>query len=173
MRSIAAEAGVDAALISYFFGSKRGLFAAVMALEANPAQVLAEALRGDLDTLPERLLTALLATWDDAQGAVPMRLMFITAATEPGVLRLLREVIELEMIGRLADRLGGPDARARAGAATVLTVGVIFQRHILGLEPVASMPADELIARLAPLLRAALRIPPRRTPRGVRRVPQR
>jgi AcrR family transcriptional regulator len=36
MRAIAAEAGVDAALISYYFGSKKGLFGAALALSANP-----------------------------------------------------------------------------------------------------------------------------------------
>ena len=35
LRSIAAEAGVDVALISYFYGSKRGLFAAVLALPGH------------------------------------------------------------------------------------------------------------------------------------------
>ncbi|MCX4744276.1 TetR family transcriptional regulator [Kitasatospora sp. NBC_01287] len=47
LRSIAAEAGVDLALISYFFGSEKGLFGAVLALAANPAEVLAQALTGD------------------------------------------------------------------------------------------------------------------------------
>jgi len=59
MRSIAADAEVDTALGSYYFGSKQGVFGAAMALTANPAQVLAAALPGDLAGLPERVLRAL------------------------------------------------------------------------------------------------------------------
>lgn len=157
LRSVAAEAGVDVALISYFFGSKRGLFAAVMALSVNPADVLAAALPGELETLPERLLSQLIATWDDAQGAAPMRAMITAAVNDPGVARLLREAVEGEMVARLAQRIGGPDATARASLAAVQTVGLIFARYILRVEPLASMPADELLARLTPAMRATLR----------------
>jgi len=160
MRAIATEAGVDVALIGYFFGSKRGLFGATMALEANPALVLAEALPGDLNTLPERILRALIATWDDPQRSAPMRVLIAGAVADPGVARLLREVVEAEMIARIAERLGGPDATARAAVAVVQAMGLIFDRYLLRAEPLASMPADELVARMAPAMRAALR--PRR-----------
>jgi AcrR family transcriptional regulator len=160
MRSVAAEAGVDAALISYFFGSKRGLFAAVMALSVNPADVLAHALPGDLNTMPERLIHALLTVWDDAERSAPMRAMIAGAAGDADVARLLREVVEGEMVGRLAERIRGADATTRAAVASVCLVGLIFDRYILMLEPIASMRSDELVTRLAPVLRAALR--PRR-----------
>lgn len=160
MRSIAAEAGVDVALISYFFGSKRGLFGATMALEANPALVLADALPGDLNALPERILRALITTWDEPRRSAPMRVMISGAVADAGVARLLREVIEAEMIARIAERIGGPDATARAALATVQAIGLIFERYLLRAEPLATMSSDELIARMAPAMRAALR-PPR------------
>jgi AcrR family transcriptional regulator len=160
LRSIAAEAGVDVALISYFFGSKRGLFGATMALQANPALLLADALPGDLNALPERILRALITTWDNPQRSAPMRVMISGAVADPGVARLLREVIEAEMIARIAERIGGPDATARAALATVQAIGLIFERYLLRAEPLATMPSDELIARMAPAMRAALR-PPR------------
>ncbi len=157
LRSIADEAGVDAALISYFFGSKRGLFGAVMALSANPAEILTDALAGDVNTLPERLLRALLAAWDDRRRSAPLRVMIAGAVGDEDVARLVREVVQGEMVSSLAGRIGGPDATYRAAVASVVLVGLIFDRYILRLEPVASMPSDELAARLAPVLRAALR----------------
>jgi AcrR family transcriptional regulator len=169
MRSIATEAGVDAALISYFFGSKRGLFAAVMALDANPADVLARALPGELNSLPERVLHALLSTWDDPERSASMRALITAASGDAGVARVLREVVQTEMAGRIAERIGGPDASRRAALSTVVFVGLIFDRYVLRLEPIASMHPDELVARLAPVLRAALRPPlppqPARSPR--------
>ncbi|XRQ05036.1 TetR family transcriptional regulator [Actinomadura welshii] len=167
MRSIAAEAGVDAALISYFFGSKKGLFGAVLGLVANPPEVLAEALPGDPGTLPERILRALLTAWDDPEGGRPLVLMVRAAAQEPEVGRLLQEIVQNELIGRIADHLAGvlprpAEARARAGVFGAQLSGVIFTRYLLDVEPVASMPRDELVARLAPGLRAVLYGPPRR-----------
>lgn len=44
LRSVG-EADVDLALISYYFGSKKGLFGAALALGANPAELLARVVR--------------------------------------------------------------------------------------------------------------------------------
>jgi hypothetical protein len=61
----------------------------------------------------------------------------------------------------IADYLGGPDATARAGIAASQIAGLIFMRHVLRAEPLASMPAAEVVANAAPGLRAALFSPRR------------
>ncbi|TDD78003.1 TetR/AcrR family transcriptional regulator [Actinomadura darangshiensis] len=166
MRSIAAEAGVDAALISYFFGSKKGLFGAVLGLVANPPEVLAGALPGDPATLPERVLHALLTAWDDPERGAPLLFMVRTAVQDPELTRLVRDLLEREIIGRIAEHVGGADARGRASAFGVQLAGLIFARYLFAVEPIASMAPDELIPRLAPGLRAALyRAPHRPRPR--------
>ncbi len=156
LRSIAAEAGVDVALVSYFFGSKKGLFGAALALPANPPEVLLQALPGDPATLPERVLTALLHVWDDPEQGGPLRVMVLAAVQDPELSRLLKEVLEREMIDRIAEHVGGPDARFRAGAFATQLAGVVFARYVLRLEPVATMTVDELTRHLGPGLRAAL-----------------
>jgi AcrR family transcriptional regulator len=158
MRSIAAEAGVDAALISYFFGSKRGLFAASMALTANPTDVLLKALAGDHATLPERLVRALVETWDDPAHGGRLRAMVGAAVADHESGRLLQEVIDREMIDRIAEHLGGANAPFRAAAVIVQLSGIVFARYVLALAPVATMSVDELVHYLAPGLRAVLRL---------------
>jgi AcrR family transcriptional regulator len=165
MRAIAEQAGVDAALISYHFGSKRGLFGAAMQLPANPPEILAAVLPGPLETLPERLLRAVLAAWDDPARSAALRTFARAALFDPDVARLFREMAEREMIGRIAERLGSADASRRAAMAASQIAGVIFLRYVLGIEPLASMPADELVTRTAPALRVALAGPPRRPAR--------
>ncbi|WP_433890898.1 TetR family transcriptional regulator [Streptomyces sp. CA-111067] len=169
MRSLAAEAGVDAALISYRFGSKRGLFAACMELSTNPADLLAEALSGPAEGLPERMIANIIRVWDDPEAGAALRALAEAAVSEPDVSRLFREMAEREMIGRIADRLSGPDAPKRAALAASQLIGLVFIRYVLRLEPLASMPPDELTTRTAPSLRTALTTPrppaPARMPR--------
>ncbi|MEO9220529.1 MAG: TetR family transcriptional regulator, partial [Mycobacteriaceae bacterium] len=75
LRSIATAAGVDVALLSYYFGSKKGLFGASLGLLANPPEILAAALPGDPADRPERVLRALLATWDDPVRGAQLRVL--------------------------------------------------------------------------------------------------
>jgi AcrR family transcriptional regulator len=162
MRSIADEAGVDSALISYHFGSKSGLFGAGMQLPANPPEILAGALAGPLNSLPERLVRTVVSIWDDPARGGAMRAFAQAAIREPEVARLFREMAEREMITRIADRLGGADANRRAAMAVSQMAGMIFLRYVLRIEPLASMPVDELAARAAPAMRAALAGPAKR-----------
>jgi AcrR family transcriptional regulator len=54
LRAIAAEAGVDAALVAHFFGSKQQLYVTVVELPVDPAQVAALVMAGDPDAVGER-----------------------------------------------------------------------------------------------------------------------
>ncbi|CUU57148.1 DNA-binding transcriptional regulator, AcrR family [Parafrankia irregularis] len=159
LRAIAAEAGVDVALISYFFGSKKGLFGAALGLVANPPELLSSALQGDRATMPERVLRTIVTTWDEPDLGGQLEVMAVALMQEPEFARLFREVLEREIIGRVAEYLGGADAPQRAAAFSAQVAGIIFSRYILRLEPIASMPADELVRYLSPGLRAVLRSP--------------
>jgi AcrR family transcriptional regulator len=159
MRSIAADAGVDAALVSYFFGSKQALFGAAMQLEANPAELIDAALEGDVAGLPERLLRALLGVWDDPVRGAPLRALISGIGQEPAIARMMRELLEREMVAKIAQRIGGADAQLRAGLVATQLGGVVFTRYLLKLEPVASATADELVELLAPALSRVLRAP--------------
>lgn len=162
MRGVAEEAGVDSALISYHFGSKRGLFGAAMALAANPAEILVRELDGPLESLPERLVRAVLSAWDGPASSGSLRTFLEAALREPEVARAFREMMEREMLPRIADRLGGADARHRASLAMSQIAGLVVARYIIGVEPLASMSVDEVAQRVSPALRAALAGRPRR-----------
>jgi AcrR family transcriptional regulator len=156
MRAIAADAGVDVALVSYYFGSKQGLFAAAMALPVNPADAFQTELDGDLETLAERVLRTMLTIWDDPILGTPLRTIAVTAAGDPDLNRLVREAVGREINARLSERLGEPDGAQRAAAFTTQMAGVVFARYVLRIEPIASMTIDDVVRRLAPSLQLAI-----------------
>lgn len=157
MRQVAADAGVDLALVSYYFGSKKGLFSAAVTDSANPADVIARAVRGDLATLPQRALHDLLVLWDDPVTGAPLKAMFGSVGQDPDLAGLVREMLERELIALLAARLGGIDGERRAAAFCTQIAGIVVTRYILHLEPVASLPADEIIRIFGPALQTVLR----------------
>lgn len=171
LRAVAADAGVDAALVSYYFGSKKGLLGAALDLTVNPPEVLREVISGDLANLPERVVRALVSGWDDPVKGQPLRILITGAMHDPERVRLLREVIQGEMVHQLADRFGGRDATSRAAAFGAQLAGVIVARYLLAIEPLASMTVDEVVSFTAPGLQAAMRGPAGATTRTATRPP--
>jgi AcrR family transcriptional regulator len=151
VRAVAAAPGVDAALIGYHFGSKQGLFAQALDLSCVAPGTLDVALTGDRPGLADRLLTAVLTLWD-ANAPATNRL----AAHDADTMRALRDYLERELIPRLAEFLGGPDATARAAAAVTILAGVIFTRYLNPIRPLSTQAAAETRRRLVAPLRVAL-----------------
>ena len=156
MRAIAADAGVDVALVSYYFDSKQGVFGAALALPVNPLDLIIEVLAAPDDQVVPQLLRTFLTVWDDPMSGRPLQAIAIAAAGDGNLSRLVREVIEREIQARVAERIGGPDAAERAGAFVLNMAGLIFARYVFRFEPIASMPIDAVVARLAPVLDVAL-----------------
>ncbi|MGW1068841.1 TetR/AcrR family transcriptional regulator [Streptomyces aureus] len=168
LRSVAAEAGCDLALISYYFGSKKGLFGAALALGANPAELLARVVeQGDLATVPERVVRQVLAVWDDPVTGPPLIAMLKSAVDDEALGALVKEAVEREIVDRIAGLVPGRDAGHRAAAFTAVVAGLITTRYLLRLEPVVSMSSDDVVRSLGPQLRLAL-IGPARPVRRVR-----
>ncbi|MFE9256821.1 TetR family transcriptional regulator [Streptomyces sp. NPDC006879] len=162
LRSVAAEAGVDLALISYFFGSKKGLFGAALALTVNPAEVVVTVLEGDPASFPQRALRVMISVWDDPESGPALLAMMRNATQDDTFAALVKEVLEREIVERIAAHLRGANARRRAAAFTAQMAGLITTRYLLRLEPVASMSPDEIVRHFAPPMRVALQDPPPR-----------
>ncbi|MGV9706036.1 TetR/AcrR family transcriptional regulator [Streptomyces sp. NPDC003483] len=156
MRAIGAAADVDQALISYYFGSKQGLFGSAMSLGTTPGQILERALRGTPEHLPHAILETLIAAWDDPGTGVPLTRLVTHAQTDPGFQRTLGEYVQRELTGRLASHIGGEYAAERAVNALTVTLGLITSRYLLKLRPLTTMEPRRLVHLLAPSLAAAL-----------------
>ena len=157
VRAIAAAAGVDSALISYHFGSKQGLFGQSLNLLCVESTALDQALRGDQAGLADRLLAAVTTLWD-ATAPAENRI----ALQDDDTMRAFRGYLESELLHRIAEFLGGPDATDRATAAVGVIGGLIFTRYLNPIRPIAALSPAEVRRVFGPALRAALHARTRR-----------
>jgi AcrR family transcriptional regulator len=159
IRAIAAEAGVDAALVVHFFGSKQQLFLSVVKLPFEPAAVLPGLLAGDRATVGERLARFLVTVLEDPDGRGRLTGIVRAAASEPAAARMLRELITGRIVTPLADSLGVEDARLRANLVGSQVVGLVMARYVVGVEPLASLAPDVLVHAVAPTFQRYLTEP--------------
>ncbi|OZF45692.1 TetR family transcriptional regulator [Rhodococcus sp. 14-2470-1b] len=152
IRSIAADAGVDSALVHHYFGTKRDLFVASIALPTDPTVVLRPVLAADTDRLGEALLTAILAVWDFENGqAVVATFRSLIAGADVGLIKTFLMHIVLEDIAHRVDEPVGSGPLRVALVASQMS-GLLLTRHILSIEPLASMPAHRVVALTAQTL---------------------
>ena len=149
MRAIAAAAGVNAALVHHYYGSKEQLLIAAMNLPLNPADVIRE-LRdaGPREQLGERLVRFFVRTWRDPQTGQPLQALLRASASSDAGAATMREFVENVMLARLTTLLGVPRLRLAGGFAQLL--GFALGGTVIGIEPLASASEDDLVALLAP-----------------------
>lgn len=161
LRSIARDADVDHALVSYYFGSKEGLFKAIAELSLTPAEVLdVISDRVPRDQLGRALLEAALTTWDRPDYREGLAQLIGDGLASPAAQRVFREYLQTEMVARLAAVIGGANASKHAAALASIIAGIFFTRCILKVEPIASMSRADVIRHHTPAVNAILRPPP-------------
>ncbi len=150
MRAIAAEAGVDAALITHFFGSKANLLAAAIDWPFDPDRELPRILEGGRDRAGEGLVALFVRTWDRERSRHPVITLLRAATTEPTAADLLANFMRTRLFGPLLAELGSdqPDIRANLVAAQLGGLGLA--RYILRFEPLASAQPRDVVRWVAP-----------------------
>jgi AcrR family transcriptional regulator len=152
IRGVARGAGVDPALVHYFFGAKTELFAAAMQLPINPAQLVQTLLAGEPERIGERLIGTFLAVWDHAATRDTFIGLIRSAVTDDQAAALLREFAVRELFSRVAAALGTPDAELRANLVFSQIFGLAVARYILRIEPLASTPGQVVAAAVGPTI---------------------
>ena len=157
IRAVAAAAGVDPALVHHYFGTKDDLFVAALRDAGRPARgARAGAWPAGRDGAGERLLRTFLSVWDDPE-------------LQPGLLALVRALV-LEPTARAwcatassrswsarcwrASASTGPEVRMPLVASQI--IGLIVARYVVALAPLASMPAEDVVAATSRPTHAAL-----------------
>ncbi len=152
MRAIAAAAGVTPGLVHHFFGAKDDLFLEALAVPFDPRQMLAGAVDGPRSGLGERIASAVLHTWEDEVQRDALLGFLRAAMTNSEVAALLRTGMPTIALGALGEVVNGSDALVRVELVFSQMLGVAMARYVVEVEPLASLPVDELARRLGPVL---------------------
>lgn len=149
-RAIADAAGVDAALIHHYFGSKEKLFTATLEFPGEAPDRILAALSGSTDGLGERLSRAYLELWEDPGTRSQMVIAIRASLSSDEVMARVRPTI-VGMLGRApASDIPGPDPETRFALAMAHLVGVAAVRHLSKVPPLRDLPFEDLVARTAP-----------------------
>lgn len=156
IRAIAADAGVDAALVHHYFGTKTQLFAAAIHIPIDPMTVIGKLQEVPVDRLGHTLPSILLPLWDSETGkGFVATLRSILAGND---VSLVRSFLQDVIIGEIGPRVDNPPGSARVRIQFVASqlVGVAMARYILELDPFASLPVDQIVETIAPTLQRYL-----------------
>ncbi len=140
IRSIAAGAGVDPALVHHYFGNKKQLFAAAIRAPIDPMDIITPLREVPVEQIGHLLPRLLLPLWDSEAGkGFIATLRSLLAGSEVTLLRsFLQEVIAVEIGPRVDDPPGSGRIRIQFVASQL--VGVMMARYILELEAFSSLP---------------------------------
>ena len=156
VRGIAASAGVDAALVHHYFGSKDDLFVAALELTVDPREALRPVVEGGLDGAAERLLRVFFTVWDDEELAAADRWRMVRGVLEPGGQQLVRDGVPAGGPRPARRRAGPRRAERRMPLVASQLMGLVMLRYVLRAEPLASEPVESLVATYAPALQRYL-----------------
>lgn len=157
VRAIAADAGVDVAMVYYFFGNKEGLFtASTLTGPEHPLHQLAALLDEGTEEIGARLVRRFLEHWD--QGAVyePFLTLWRSAAIHPQARKVLHDSLAGPIAKRMGTEFGVADAELRVELVASHLAGLAFARYQLRIEPIASTSIEDLVGWLGPTVQRYL-----------------
>jgi AcrR family transcriptional regulator len=155
-RGIAAEAGVDPALLHHFFGTKERLFVAAMRFPMLPSEFLSDVVTAERDRLGEVIVRLVMQIWDDPDARSTALGLLRSAVTNEGAARMLREFVSSAILSVVQRAAATPDADFRASLVASQVVGLAFARFVVEFEPIASASADELVTAIGPTIQRYL-----------------
>jgi AcrR family transcriptional regulator len=148
LRAVAADVGVDAALVIRYFGSKQDLFAAAADFSID----LPDMSGVDPDEVAGILLPRFFAAWEEDETFLAL---LRAAMTSPVAADTLRRVFAQQVAPKLMTAT--PDNPAqRIGLMGAFVIGLATTRYVLKNPPIATLSRDELTRWAAPVIRQLL-----------------
>ncbi|MEU8529655.1 MULTISPECIES: TetR family transcriptional regulator [Streptomyces] len=156
MRGIAKAAGVDAALVHHYFGTKDEVFAAAIEVSFEPALAIPVILGAGTEGIGERLARYFIGVWENPATRAPLLAIIRSALTYEAAAKVLRGFVLRRLLERVASELDVPNPTFRAELAASHMIGIAILRYVIKAEPLASVDTEEIVAMVAPTLQRYL-----------------
>lgn len=149
IRAIAADAGIDPAMVMRYYGSKDKLFAAAAEFDlrfpdftqTDPAQV------------GRSLVRHFLERWEGDEALV---ILLRSSATNGEAAQRMQEIFGTQIQPLVASFVPPQDSGVRAGLIATQILGMALCRFVLRLPPVVGMTQDEIVEWLGPTIQRYL-----------------
>lgn len=150
VREIAAEAGIDPALVIRYFGSKDQLFA-----HAAHIDLALPDLSGiDREAIGITLARHYIRVWEGEIGSGGLPILLRSAASNEGAAEHMREIFRSQVLPAVRRADPGPGASQRAALVASQLLGMALCRYILKLPPLVSMPPARLAEEIGRTIQA-------------------
>jgi len=148
LRAIAADVGVDAALVIRYFGSKQDLFATAAEFTIE----LPDLTDAKPDEIADMLLPRYFAVWEEDHSFMALLQVAMTSRVAADI---LNETLATHVAPTL--KAATPDnARQRIALTDAFVIGLAATRSVLGNLPAAELSRDELRRWAAPVFKQLL-----------------
>jgi AcrR family transcriptional regulator len=152
LRGIARDAGVDPSLIVQFFGSKAGLFGAVVEWPFDASQIGTEIREVPADQVGEHTARMFISHWDRDEHRNPIISLVHAALADPAAAAMLREFITVNLTLPIVERVGADRPQFRAALLASQLLGFGLSRYTLAFDALTSAPTEDLVAALGATL---------------------
>jgi AcrR family transcriptional regulator len=143
IRAIAADAGIDPSMVIRYFGTKEDLYTAASTIDLAVPDV------GDAEDVGAAYVRSILERWEGGEN-VAEAVLLRTAPTHPDAAARVQAIFDEQVVPALRSALpDDPALEKRAALLLAQTLGVVYCRYLLGVEPLASMDVQELQTALA------------------------
>jgi AcrR family transcriptional regulator len=155
MRSVALAAGVDPALLHYYFQNKRGLLEAALVPPIGFLKGITEASKAPMQHRGRSLVEAMLTSWEQPEIAETLRSIILTAAHEPIAMQRLREVFAVHILKVVEENLPEDEKHLRVGLIASQLVGLAMTRYVWQVALV-NLPPQQIVELIAPTIQRYL-----------------
>jgi len=152
LRGIAREAGVDPSLIVQLFGSKSGLFAAVVEWPFDASQVGAQIRDVPVGQVGDYTARLFISHWDRDEHRNPIVSLIHAALSDSTAAVMLREFITVNLTLPVVERVGADRPQLRAALLASQLLGFGLSRYVLAFDALTAATSEELIAALGATL---------------------
>ena len=157
VRAVAAEAGVDPALVHHYVGTKQRLFIEAVDFPIDAVRAIETlAVDDDVDHVGERLVRFALQLWDDPVVLPRLLGVLRSAVTDPDAAKLLSALFTRQGPVQLVHAIDADQPDLRAELVGTQLVGLAVARHVLRLEPLASADHETIVAAVGPTMQRYL-----------------